>query len=277
MYYTIPYMIDILTTAARSAGTIALSYFHKEAHISRKTSHQNLVTIADVESQECIKQSIIKALAIQGIASEDVGFIGEERLETKGKKHSFIIDPLDGTNNFASGLDYFSISIAHVEYGVLTDAIIYWPSRDTAYYAHRGTGAFKKVRDQKPIQLSIKDELLENSVIFTYISSQKKYRDLLYPLLEKLFTVVRGLRINGSLCLDLVHLCDTENATHITLNFHGYLWDVAAGALIVKESGGIFADLKGNEIQVDCSDADKQYSFIAAHPNVISKLKTHLA
>lgn len=269
-------MLTTLEQSARAAGDIVLSYFHKESRVSQKTSHQNLVTLADVESQECIKQSIIKSLATQGIASEDIGFIGEERLETKGKKHSFIIDPLDGTNNFASGLDYFSISIAHVEDGILTDALIYWPSRDTVYYAHIGAGAFKKVRDQKPTQLSIKDELLENSVIFTYISSQKKYRAMLYPLLEKLFAVVRGLRINGSLCLDLAHLCDTENATHITLNFHGYLWDVAAGALIVKESGGIFADLKGDEIQVDCSDAQKQYSFIAAHPNVVSKLKAHL-
>lgn len=269
-------MLTILEQSARAAGDVVLSYFHKESHISQKTSHQNLVTLADVKSQERIKQSIIKSLVAQGVASEDIGFIGEERLETKGKKHSFIIDPLDGTNNFASGLDYFSISIAHVEDGILTDALIYWPSRDTVYYAHIGTGAFKKARDQKPVQLTIKDELLENSVIFTYLSSQKEYRASIYPLIERLFEVVRGLRINGSLCLDLAHLCDSENATHITLNFHGYLWDVAAGALIVKESGGIFADLKGNEIQVDCSDAKKQYSFIAAHPNVVHALKRYL-
>ncbi len=269
-------MIDILEVAVRAAGVITLSYFHKESHISHKTSHQNLVTQADIESQDAVKQSIIKSLALQGIPPEDIGFIGEEHLDMKGNKHLFIIDPLDGTNNFASGLDYFSISIAHAVDGILTDAVIYWPSRDILYYAHVGTGAFKKMKDQKPIQLMVSDALLENSVIFTYLSSQKKYRETIYPLLERLFTVVRGLRINGSLCLDLVHLCDTENATHITLNFHGYLWDVAAGALIVKESGGIFADLLGSEIQVDCSDAKKQYSFIAAHPNVVSKLKAYL-
>jgi len=269
-------MIDILETAVRKAGSITLSYFRKESHISRKTSHQNLVTVADVESQEAIKQSIIHSLALQDIPPEEIGFIGEERLETKGKKHSFIIDPLDGTNNFASGLDYFSISIAHAVDNILTDAVIYWPSRDILYYAHAGTGAFKKMKDQKPVRLTVADALLENSVIFTYLSSQKKYRETTYPLLERLFSAVRGLRINGSLCLDLVHLCDTENATHITLNFHGYLWDVAAGALIVKESGGIFADLQGNEIQVDCSDAQKQYSFIAAHPNVIAQMKEYL-
>ncbi|MCX6732337.1 MAG: inositol monophosphatase [Candidatus Roizmanbacteria bacterium] len=269
-------MLTILEQSARAAGSVVLSYFHKESHITHKTSHQNIVTAADLASQELIKNTIISELAKKGIPESEIGFIGEEQLETKGTKHLFIIDPLDGTSNFASGLDYFCISIAHVENGALTNAVIYWPSRDILYYARAGKGAFKKTRGQEPVQLAIHDELLENSVVFTYLSTQKKYRALAYPMLERLYEVIRGVRINGSLCLDLVHLCDTENATHITINFHGYLWDVAAGALIVKESGGIFADLLGNEIQIDCFDADKQYSFIAAHANVVKALLPYL-
>lgn len=270
-------MITILESAARAAGEIVLSYFHHESHISRKTSHQNLVTEADTKSQSQIKQMITQALVKQGVPEEEIGFIGEENLEQKGTKHSFIIDPLDGTNNFTSGLDYFCISIAHAVDGVAQDAVIYWPSRNTLYYASAGKGAFKKHTGESPIRLVVKNELIENSVIFTYLSSNKNIRTNTYPLLERLFSVVRGVRIQGSLCLDLVHLCDNENATNITLNFHGWLWDVAAGYLIVKESGGIFADLNGNEMEVDYTNAQKQYSFIAAHKDVVKALLPYLA
>lgn len=133
------------------------------------------------------------------------------------------------------------------------------------------------MKGQSPIRLAVKDELLENCVIFTYLSSQPEFRGLAFRFIEKIFSIIRGIRIQGSLCLDLAHLCDTENATHITLNFHGWLWDVAAGYLIVKESGGIFADLAGNEMTVDCLNSHKQYSFLAAHPSVIQALLPYLA
>jgi len=269
-------MLSLIELAARSAGSIVLSYFHKESHISRKTIHQNLVTEADTNSQALIQKIITEELMKRGIPESEIGFIGEEHLEHKGTKHSFIIDPLDGTNNFASGLDYFCISIAHAEDGVPTDSVIYWPSRDILYYAQVGKGAFKIVKGQSPIRLSVKDELLENCVIFTYLSSQPKYRALAFQFIEKIFTAIRGIRIQGSLCLDLVHLCDSENATHITLNFHGWLWDVAAGYLIVKESGGIFADLEGNEMHIDYSDPNKQYSFIAAHEDIVKAIVPYL-
>lgn len=270
-------MNDILEQAARSAGAVVLSYFHKESHIRHKTTHQNIVTAADVASQELIKKIIVTELTQHGTDETEIGFIGEENLETKGTHHTFIIDPLDGTNNFASGLDYFCISIAHAVDGVIVDSIIYWPSRDVLYFASRGKGAYKKMKGQSPIRLAAKDELLENCVIFTYLSSQPEFRQLAFRFIEKIFSVIRGIRIQGSLCLDLVHLCDTENATHITLNFHGWLWDVAAGYLIVKESGGVFADLTGNEIVVDCLNSHKQYSFLAAHPSVIQTLLPYLS
>lgn len=270
-------MNDILEQAARSAGDVVLSYFHKESQIRHKTTHQNIVTAADVASQELIKKIIVSELTKQGINETEIGFIGEENLEMKGTHHTFIIDPLDGTNNFASGLDYFCISIAHAVDGSIIDSVTYWPSRDILYYATSGKGAYKKMKGQSPIRLSVKDELLENSVIFTYLSSQPEFRQRAVQFIEKIFSLIRGIRIQGSLCLDLAHLCDTENATHITLNFHGWLWDVAAGYLIVKESGGIFADLAGNEIMVDCLNSHKQYSFLAAHPSVIRSLLPYLA
>lgn len=93
--------VSILEQAARAAGEVALSYFHKESHITRKTSHQNLVTEADTSCQALIKKIIIDELGKHGVVESEVGFIGEEYLETKGSKHLFIIDPIDGTNYFS--------------------------------------------------------------------------------------------------------------------------------------------------------------------------------
>ena len=269
-------MFTVLEKSARAAGIEVLSYFHKESHMHHKTSHRDLVTAADIASQTLIQTIVVDELGKLGVLESEIGFIGEEHLEKKGTKHSFIIDPLDGTNNFASGLDYFCISIAHAIDGIPMESMIYWPSKDIVYYAVAGKGAYKIIKKGKPMRLSIQDELLENSVVFICLSSRQEYRKKTYLFLEKVSGTLRGTRMMGSACLDLVHLCDTENATHLTVNFHGYLWDVAAGYLIVKESGGVFTNDEGDEIVVDYSDSTKQYSYMAAHPNVIKELKKYL-
>jgi len=268
--------LSILEQAARNAGTVALSYFHKESHIIHKTSHQNLVTDADTAAQALIKKIITEELVKEGVSKNEIGFIGEEKLETKGTKHLFIIDPIDGTNNFASGLDYFCVSIAHIEDGVVADSVIYWPSRDVLYFAQAGSGAFKKQKGQSPIALTVKNELLENSVVFTYLSSNEEIRKSSYSLFEKIIPSIRGVRLNGSICLDLVHLCDSDNAAHIVLSFRGYIWDVAAGYLILKESGGLLVDHQGKEIIVDYTDSKKTYSFIAGHSDVVKEIASLL-
>lgn len=262
-------MLSILEKAALGAGEIALASFQRELSITRKTSHQNLVTQADAECQAFIKKIITDELALLGVQESEIGFVGEENLHTQGTKHLFIIDPIDGTNNFASGLDYFCTSIAHWENGAPKEALIYWPSRNTCYFAEAGKGAYKKRMGQSPIALSIKEELLENCILFSYISSDKKYREMFFNIIEKIFPHIRGVRINGSMCLDLARLCERENATHMVLSFRGYIWDVAAAYLLVQESGGVFANFDGSRMEIDSIDPNKHYSFIAAHSNVV--------
>jgi myo-inositol-1(or 4)-monophosphatase len=269
-------MHTILEKAARAAGKIELSYFHTESHITRKTSHADLVTAADVASQKCIQETITHELMQQGIPSHEIGFIGEENLSTQYTTHMFIIDPLDGTNNFASGLDYFSVSIAYFYKGVVTDSIIYWPTKDILYYASQGKGAFK-IQNGTSTRMMIKDELLENSVILTYIPGNNADREKELRSMEKILPHVRGLRLYGSSCLDLVHLADTENTVHIVFYVHTKLWDLSAAYLIVQESGGICTDLKGNTILIDITSDTRDFELIAGHPNVIKEVIKHLS
>src|SRR3989344_8589889 len=107
-------MIDVLKTAAIEAGTILLNYYKKNLTLNYKTSHKDFYTIADVESQKTIKETITKLLVKKGVDKCEIGFIGEENLNTaSNKKHLFVIDPLDGTTNFTSGFDFFAISIGY--------------------------------------------------------------------------------------------------------------------------------------------------------------------
>jgi len=265
-------MISLLDQSARAAGKMILSYFRVESHISRKTSHSDLVTIADVTSQNIIIETITKELVKRGISENEIGFIGEENLSTDYRTHMFVIDPLDGTNNFASGLDYFAVSIAYFYKGVPTDAVIYWPIRDIMYYATRGKGAYKKKRDATITKLKVEDELLENSVVYTYLSSRAELLSREFKLMQKISPLVRGVRIYGSACIDLVHLADSDNSAHIVFFTHTYLWDLAAAYLILYESGGICTDLRGNEITFDISSEKRDFEVIAAHPNVVKAI-----
>src|SRR3990167_1043046 len=122
-------MINILKSAATEAGTILLNYYKKNLTLNYKTSHKDFYTIADVESQKIIKEVITKLLVKKGIKETEIGFIGEENLSVgKNAKHLFVIDPIDGTTNFASGFDFFAISIAYFHEGTLTTGLIYRPT-----------------------------------------------------------------------------------------------------------------------------------------------------
>jgi len=269
-------MLTILEKSARVAGACIISYFHKESHITHKTSHQNLVTKADTTSQSLIQQTITDMLIQQGIRVSEIGFIGEENLSTSNTTHMFVIDPLDGTNNFASGLDYFSVSIAYFKNGILTDSVIYWPVRNILYFASKGKGAYKKDEHNTVKKLCVQDEFLENSVILTYISSRKKYHQKTFTFIQNILTYIRGIRLYGSICLDMVHLSDAENNIHIVYYAHAYLWDIASAYLIINESGGICTDLSGKRIELDIASEIHEYELLAAHPNVMRELQNKL-
>ncbi len=273
------YMVDMLTIleqAARVAGATALSYFHKESHISRKTNHQNLVTIADTEAQKKIQDSIITQLTQSGIAKDQIGFIGEEDLETNQAPHMFVIDPLDGTGNFASGLDYFCTSIAYFERGVQSCGVVYWPARDIVYFAKKGLGAFKKTGNGRHVQLHVREANLDNSVVLTYISSNKLYHTKQFAIMEKILPQVRGFRLYGSACLDLCHLADSENEAHIVWYMHTKLWDLAASSLIVREAGGVFLDLAGKDSVIDVSSPVRDFECVAGSKSIVSKFLSHI-
>src|SRR3990167_7864591 len=102
-------MLNILKNVAVLAGEIQKKYFRLgNLNISNKTNHENIVTEIDKKSQKAIMECILNETQKLGIDSKDVGFIGEESLLKTGK-HLFVIDPLDGTSNYATGTEEFAV------------------------------------------------------------------------------------------------------------------------------------------------------------------------
>lgn len=280
-YYIYIYMVDMITIlehAAREAGATALSYFHKESQISHKNNtHQNLVTCADTESQKKIQEIIISKLTQSGINPSDIGFIGEEQLETKNAKHMFVIDPLDGTGNFASGLDYFCTSIAHFESGVLMNSVVYWPTRNILYCAQKGKGAHKKNGGGANIPMQVTDASLKNTLVLMYLSAIPKYFERTAYAIEQISSSIRGIRLYGSTCLDVAHVADSENSAHLLVNSHLYLWDLAGALLILEEAGGVCYDFSGNKVVIDINSSKREFEAVAGHPHIVKAILPLLA
>lgn len=261
-------MINILQKTAKEAGEVLLRYFKKGVSVSYKTSHQNLLTEADIASQKIIQSSLLKSMAAKGFKKEEIGFIGEENLNIKGK-HLFIIDPLDGTTNFASGLPYFAVSIAYIKDKNILAGVVYNPVKDEYFIAEKGQNAYK-IKDKKRQKLSLKYTRLADCLVATHISSDRNLQKKQFAACQKLLPSVRQIRMMGAGVLDVCYTAD--NIFKLYINSHTFVWDIAAAQLIIKESGGTVVDWKGKEIDLHLKDPPKTYQIIACHPKSLPKV-----
>ncbi len=196
-----------------------------------------LVSFVDQESETQLMEGL--KLIVPSSA-----FIGEEHNANAvlGDKPTWIIDPLDGTTNYLHGLPVFSISVALWSDGTLLAGYIYCPVWDDMYVAVEGQGAFKNERiigvskTQDP-----KESLLATGFPYYEFSKTPEY----LRLLEELMRSTHGLRRMGSAAIDLAFTAEGRFDGFYELGLAP--WDVAAGALLVKEAGGIVSDFAGEE------------------------------
>lgn len=261
-------MINLLQKAAREAGEVLEKYFYQGVSASYKTSHKNLVTQADLESQQIIYKTLMTEMLKKGFKKNEIGFIGEENLNVQGK-HKFIIDPIDGTSNFASGYTYACISIGYAENYQIKSGVIFNPLSDELYSAEIKKGSYK-ICGNKKIRLELKEKELKNSLVAVIFNKEEKLFSQEIDVYKKIFPHVRGIRINSSTALDLCKLA--ENIFPININGHSSIWDIAAANLIVSESGGQLYDWKGKKIFIDAKNPLKEYQFIACHPKLLQEI-----
>lgn len=258
-------MFDLLNNTAHKAGEVLLNYFRKESlNVSHKTSHHNIVTQADTEAQQVIYDSLIEGMKEMGVKEEDIGFIGEEKLSTKMKKHMFIIDPLDGTANFATGLDLFCVLIGYMKDGNMEAGIIYMPVHGDVYYGEKGNGAFL-IRQGMKLPLKMNDSDTKNGFLSSYLGEGSLEKGM--P--EKLSGMqpdFRGIRMIGAGGVSFAYL--SENVFNVVILGHCGLWDFAGPKMIIEEAGGVIYDWQGNEVTFDIDNPFKSYEIIASHPSL---------
>jgi len=228
-------LLQTAVKAAKIAADIHRRYFNKDSAVSSKSSHFDLVTRADIEAEQAIAK-IIKT------DYPDHNLIGEEnQYEQSSSEYSWIIDPLDGTNNFAHGLPVFSVSIAVAKRGELLAGTVYDPLRDELFTAVSGGGAYL---NSERISVSANKELTQSLLItgFYYDRSQAMKRTL-DDIHAFFIRGIIGLRRFGSAALDLCYVAcgRADGFWEFMLN----PWDFAAGSLILREAGGTVTDKQG--------------------------------
>lgn len=222
-------MIEI----AKSSGNLICDYYGslKKGDIQRK-GYSHFVTKADKEAEELIIKELQKNFPGVGICSEE-----RESISGKGR---FIVDPLDGTHNFMSGIARFCVSIAYEENSKIRAGVVYEPVKDETFYAKKGKGAFLNgIRINHSEQKDLDRALVTIGIPPTAYERRGKILDALKELILK----VNSIRIFGSAALQLAEVA--TGRIDGDMEFALSPWDVAAGWLLVEEAGAVITDETG--------------------------------
>jgi myo-inositol-1(or 4)-monophosphatase len=226
--------------AARAAGHLLKSGLPGSRHIAYKGSPTNLVTEMDARAEELIVERLSAAFP-------DDAVLGEERGATAGRSgRRWIIDPLDGTTNYAHGLPTFAVSIGletdkRVELGVVFD-----PNLDELFVAERGRGA---TLNDRRLAVSTAATLDESLLATGFPYNIREAKDNNLTEYAAFCVRARAVRRMGSAVLYLAWLATGRLDGYWELRLGP--WDVAAGSLLVEEAGGRITDLTGGALVLD--------------------------
>ncbi|HEX8172123.1 MAG TPA: inositol monophosphatase family protein [Thermoanaerobaculia bacterium] len=233
--------VDVAVEAARRGSAVLLRYWEQLSKEDADLKARNdWVSQADRESEAAIMESI-------RARRPDDAYLGEEsgRSEQPGDEKSnriWVIDPLDGTSNYLQHFPFWSISIALRVQGETTIGVIYEPLRDLFFTAERGAGAFRNgERMHVSSQATVAGAFLATGFPFR----AQEYVAPYVGIFTDVIRVSKGVRRAGSAALDLAYTA--AGVFDGFFEMHLAPWDVAAGALLVNEAGGVVSDFSGGQ------------------------------
>jgi myo-inositol-1(or 4)-monophosphatase len=248
--------LNIAVRAARRAGSIInrAALEGGPLEVRSKRAH-DYVTQVDRAAEEAIIEIVRKAYP-------DHAFLAEESGTTGGAAdYRWIIDPVDGTTNFIHGFPQYCVSIAVEHRGALAHAVVYDPLKNELFTASKGRGAFlndRRIRVSKCTRLQ--DALVGTGFPFKEVSRLDLYMRQLRGFME----TSAGVRRAGAAALDLAHVACGRLSAFWELGLSP--WDMAAGALLIQEAGGLVGDLAGENQFLESGD------ICAATPKLFSAL-----
>ena len=234
--------------AAEKAGKILLERFGKVTDITKK-GEIDLVTEADLMSEKAILKIIGDKFPRDAVLAEETGEFGQNT------ERVWIIDPLDGTTNFAHSFPFFAISIALQVEDEVVLGLVYNPYLNEYFEARRGEGSFL---NKKSVQVSQTKKLRESLLATGFPYSVYREPDGVMALFKKMLVLAQGIRRPGAAAIDLCYVASGRLDGFWEEDLKP--WDTAAGSLIVKEAGGKVSDFNGEPY------TSFQNSIVAANP-----------
>ncbi len=232
-------MLNFAIQTARDAGQLLLEKFGRKINISMK-GDINLVTEADLASEALIIEKIKSYYPKHSILAEESG----NAVTIGDSTWKWIIDPLDGTTNFAHGYPCFCVTLALEHEGKIVVGVTFDPTRNELFAAERGHGA---TLNNKPIRVS-ETEKIGDALIVTGFPYDFKQKENFARHLTDFLLNSRGVRRDGSAAIDMAYVACGR--------FDGFweeglnAWDVAAGILLIEEAGGEVSDYNGSPFSV---------------------------
>jgi myo-inositol-1(or 4)-monophosphatase len=230
--------LEAALEAARRAGDLLRDGFGSRLRVRYK-GEVDLVTETDEVAEGVIREVLLGAYP-------SYGMLGEEGGETAGEEDArWIVDPLDGTTNYAHGLPMFAVSIALEKAGEVVLGVVHDPIADETFVAERGRGA--RLNDES-ISVSETDRLVR-ALVVTGFPYDRDEVPAAVDLFGRFSVRAQGMRRLGSAALDLCYVAAGRLDAYYERGIHA--WDVAAACLILEEAGGTVSDYKGRTFDLE--------------------------
>ena len=249
----------IIKNSLKEASKILMSKFGGFIEEELKENQSSIVTETDVAAERKIVHIISRKFPNHSIVGEETGAV------LTGSEFTWIIDPIDGTSNFAAGIPWFGTLVAVMKHDKPYAAGAYLPYYDLLYYAEKGKGATCNGKQIKATKASsLKHVLFCYATDFSEDLEQTRFET---DLLGEIIRNVRNIRATNCL-VDFCYVADGRIGGYI--NHSCKIWDIVAPYLIVKEAGGRMTDLDGNDLEFDLNIDDylRNYKIIATGANL---------
>ncbi|MBC3764752.1 inositol-1-monophosphatase [Neptunicella marina] len=249
-------MLNIAVRAARTAGSIIVRGFENRDDLATEVKGTNdYVTRIDRDAEQAIIKKIQQSYPDHGFLGEEGGIINPE------SDFQWIIDPLDGTTNFVKGIPHFCVSIALTFKGRLDQAVVFDPIRGELFTASRGNGAqLNGYRIRTGNARDLTDTVLATAFPFKNKENTQEAVDSF----SRIFRQCGDVRRSGSAALDMAYVAAGRYDGYWEKGINA--WDIAAGELLVKESGGLVSDYQGG------TNPMKSRSVVCGNPKVVQML-----
>ena len=225
--------IDKIILAAENGGKVIRKYFGRTLELQEKSIAADVRTKADLESEHTIIRSLKASFPDYNILSEESGFY------EKDSEYTFVIDPLDGSNNFVLGIPNFAVSIGLMKKNNIIAGVIHQPILGETYYAEKGKGSF--LNDQE-LRVNQESDITKATVSYTcgYINSDKYEENLLHKLNQK-----KIKRMLQNWCPSHEYCLLASGKLEAIINNRNELYDYCAGKIIAKEAGAKITTFSG--------------------------------